>query len=632
MTQGSALRSPRPTRYVNVEPRLQLLVLLEPRYRVFFRNLFDLVLRRKVPPFFLASQPAQCSRNYYVRTGVRWQAVAESLAWHLAATPLLLMVWTWSMQWDSMSYPLHQAHISHGKYQLTYYKPGETFPARDGRQHQKIKPQQHAPSEPPAIHVASEQQRLGVAAPDVPLTGNVQAEIASADPTLPAVPLSATARSQLTLPANYSEAVAPSPGTGRLSMRALGSLGAAVVAPVPQIASIRGSGGVSLPEAVVSPAPTLRGSSRRGGMGNNEIGSVTVVRPSPQLAGGVARGSRLSREFGIGGIGTLAAAIVPPPPSISGRAFVPGGSGNSLNGAGVQVVAPSPALAHGVVLASGRGDSLRGSGAQVVPPAPALRGHAFRAGSAGGSSSHSGGVQVVGPYPSLGSGVVLARSSGHSLGGDGTQVVPPAPSLAGTGGFAGAGGNGSSGAIVGAVVPPAPSVGGIAIQAGNGGGGGFGSLTGDGTQVVAPAPAIASSRVFAAWRQWRNRVIGFRVAGTAARKWRWWAGNRYRQVRRKFQRFCWLGIGPRWQPPRSKLRGRFKYTNDSRSVRRSVRRRCWSAKRTTLHADHQRRHSEAPRNPGLPGREDRSIAFAGSSTGISSTDEFLLLKLRGLRG
>jgi hypothetical protein len=102
---------------------------------------------------------------------------------------------------------------------------------------------------------------------------------------------------------------------------------------------------------------------------------------------------------------------------------------------------------------------------------------------------------VVGPSPSLGAGVVLARGNGHSLGGSGTQVVPPAPALAGTGGFAGGGGKSSFGAIDGAAVPPAPSVGRIVIHAGNGGGTGFGSLTGNGTQVVAPTPTMASSRV-----------------------------------------------------------------------------------------------------------------------------------------
>jgi len=54
MDQGLALRSQDPAVYPKAELRLQLLVELEPAYRVFFRNLADLVSPPTEPPLLLA--------------------------------------------------------------------------------------------------------------------------------------------------------------------------------------------------------------------------------------------------------------------------------------------------------------------------------------------------------------------------------------------------------------------------------------------------------------------------------------------------------------------------------------------------------------------------------------------------
>ena len=132
----------------------------------------------------------------------------------------------------------------------------------------------------------------------------------------------------------------------------------------------------------------------------------------------------------------------------------------------------------------------------MVPPAPAIGGRVFRAGGGrGGHSARGNGSEVIGPAPSLGSGVILARGNGSTLGGGGTQVVGPAPSLEGTGRLGGGGGKSDFGTINGGAVAPAPGVGEMAVHGGGGHGRGFGSLTGDGTQVVAPAPTLASSGV-----------------------------------------------------------------------------------------------------------------------------------------
>ncbi len=443
MTQGLALRRPQPENYAEVEPCLQLLIEGEPAYRVFWGNLLALILRRKEPPLFLASQPIHCRRNLYVRTGVRWPVLVESMAWHLAATPLLLVLWTLSMQWDSVRFPFRHVQMAQRHYQLTYPAPKEAFPAREGRQHAAPTQKRSARSVQPSLKVAAETRRPAVDAPEVNAGGGKRpAEFASANPTLPPVPLSATARSQLVLPADFAKVIGPAPSAGHLSLRAFGAPDASVVAPPPKIA----------------------GGSRQGG----ELTLPTaVVAPSPELAGGGAMGvpARVAQGFGMGGLGALATAVVPPPPSIRGRAFIAGGLGTSGGGTGPEVVAPSPALSHGLVLAGGRGNSLAGAGTQVVPPAPALRGHGFRSGGNGG----------------------------HSVGGSGTQVVPPSPSISGTGALGGGNGN-RPGLAGGSAVPPAPA-GSFPAHGGYGHGTGNGSVPGGGTEVVAPAPMIASSRV-----------------------------------------------------------------------------------------------------------------------------------------
>ncbi len=46
MTQGLAVRNTYTEDYAKLEHPLELLVPWEPGYRIFFRNLFDLILRR----------------------------------------------------------------------------------------------------------------------------------------------------------------------------------------------------------------------------------------------------------------------------------------------------------------------------------------------------------------------------------------------------------------------------------------------------------------------------------------------------------------------------------------------------------------------------------------------------------
>lgn len=489
MTQGLAVRSTYADDYVEVEPRLQLLVEQVPGYKIFFRNLFDLILRRTEPPLFLASQPVYFRRHFYVRTGVHWMVVLESIVWHMAAVPLLLVIWTWSLNWEIRHYPVERSRTVQSEQQLSYYPLAESFPAREGRQSTELAPERRTPHEH-AMHVAKEQRRAEVEAPNVVTNAGAQPEIASSNPTLPALPLSATTRSKLTLPSDLAEVIGPAPDTNQLSMRTAASPATSVVAPAPGIEGLRRAGGVSVPLTVVAPAPALQGAVRMERGGGIDIGASTAVAPAPQLP---LSASRAGRGPGNGTLSVSGVAVVPPSPSIRGQVFRPGGSGDLVGGIGTQVVPPSPTVEHALVLAGGQGNSLAGSSAQVVPPVPSVRGRAYLPGR-GGNSVGGIGASVVAPSPSLGNALVSAGGAGNSLVGNGVGVVPPPPSIVSSGIRAGGSGRGlrSFGDVNGFAVPPSPSIGQTGIRGGNGTGRAA-SLRGSGEQVVAPAPSLGGS-------------------------------------------------------------------------------------------------------------------------------------------
>jgi len=212
-------------------------------------GLLDFVLRRTEPPLFLASSPLHF-KPFYVCTGVRWRVVLRSTAGHLAVVPLLLILWTWSLKWDLRRYPLQQNTLSRSQEQFTYYAPDESFPAREGRQREEM-PAPAATSRQPVIHVAAEEPRSGIEAPSVTLSGAAHAEMASSNPTLPAVPFSATTRSRLVLPHNSIEVIGPVPDANQLSMRTTAAPAASVVAPPPQIVGVHRRGGLTVPVTVV---------------------------------------------------------------------------------------------------------------------------------------------------------------------------------------------------------------------------------------------------------------------------------------------------------------------------------------------------------------------------------------------
>ncbi len=400
MNQGLALRSSDPAVYPKVELRLLLLVELEPAYRVFFRNLADLLLPPTEPPLFLASRPVLFPRPFYIRTGVRWTVVLESMAWHLAAVPLLLTLWTWSSRWERQRYPLQQARTALSHARLTYDSPIESFPGRGVRQGRRLPPDHTAVPRLPIIHLTAERSQPVMAPLTVRVSGAAPSRITSLKQEISAAPLLATARRDM----------------NQFSWRTFALPQASVVAPPPQAGGVRLGLRITVPITVVAPAPALQGSIRARGSGDIDIGPSVVVPPSPRLPTHEQRTGRGMANGTLGGSGT---AVVPPPPSISSRVFLGSGIGNSV--IGVEIVPPPPSVGHASILAVDGGDSLTGAGVQVVPPPPLIPRSEVLGGSRGGNSLAGMGVQAL-PAPEMANRGERTRVGGaNTLSGAGSQ-------------------------------------------------------------------------------------------------------------------------------------------------------------------------------------------------------------------
>ncbi len=421
-------------------PRLRLLTELEPRYRVFFRNLADLLLSRRVPQILITSRPAPFWDDVFVPSGAPWTSFLESMLWHLLL--LILFVWGQSRVWAPVKlFPQRDAfHRS-----LTYFPLTRSFPATESRvpsvgarsraKHASLRKPPHQPAHQSAMPVTPERKPSIVTPPDLKQATARLPNLVGSHVVTPMVPFAATVGPR------RNALVGPS----------------GVVAPPPQVkqdidhATARG---LTLPHAsAVAPAPELGGPSAGRAMNAPNTGGLRVVPPPPsvQNAGNSARAGRLSSLSGAG------PSVVPPPPSVQGARNAAGTARlGSMAGASSQVVPPPPSV-HG----SGRptGGTRLGSlsGAEVVPPPPSVEG-----------AGHSG-----------------ARGRLGSLSGNGSQIVPPPPSVQGSGGPAGGPRLASLSGADSEVVPPPPSVEGAGHS---GARGRLGSLS-DASPMVTPPPS-----------------------------------------------------------------------------------------------------------------------------------------------
>jgi hypothetical protein len=420
-TLGPGVSGPNPSSRPEAQPRLSLLVELEPAHRVFLRNLAD-VIRPAAP-----GEPRLWSgafwREVLFDSDMPWQRFAESLVGQLVALAIVLLV---SQVWISQDQPRRRSVFENTH--LTYYKPDGSFPALRGNpsRARAIFRKPAVSARRGSIRVAPERAQAALKAPDLKLKGparpNIMASnIMASNLVPPAMPLASTRSSRLTVPTGPTSVVAPPAEVSQASSRRLGLPQASGVAPAPESGVVSSKRVLTGPgTAVVAPPPVVQALVRS--VGDINIGPSAVVAPSPRLP---ADEQRVISGALKATLGSLAGWAVPPPPSASGSGTLSGGRTGLLSVGGSNVVPPPPSVqgvgnsSAGGHINSLSGTSLSSAGVQVVPPAPSLQG-----------AGNSGGGQRV--------------SSLSTGAGNGVQAVPPAPSV-------GAGGNSDRGGRQGAM-------------------------------------------------------------------------------------------------------------------------------------------------------------------------------------
>jgi hypothetical protein len=414
-------------------PQLKLLLEPEPAYRVFVRNLIDLILSRSPAPVPTTSLPGPFWSDVFVGSDLPWPWFVESLLGHMILVTTVLIL----SQWWPVAEPVQRSIFD--EHYVSYYTPPKSFPSlgshspRPRAQSKRLL----APARRPTIRVASEhaprQGKEASLSPPELAPGQANKLKLKIGPNLPApmMPLAATGRSRLNVPAGPTWVVAPAPDLAQGTTRRSGSWQASVVAPAPEIGGVSSAraGTAAAPRAsIVGPAPYVPGSIRRPGSVN--IGESAVVKPAPQLP---MDGQGMVSGIAKAGLGNAGNAVVPPPPSVQGAGSMSAGWTSSLSTPGMPVVPPAPSVqGTGNAAGSGRAGVMSGGGAQVVPPAPSVQGGRSNEGSGRSHSIVGSDLQAVPPAPSM-QGAGEGAGGGNSLsagsrGNGGFQALPPSGS------------------------------------------------------------------------------------------------------------------------------------------------------------------------------------------------------------
>jgi TonB family protein len=328
MKQGSLLIETRRRRKPNPAAALTLLVTLEPRHRVFLRNLRDLFWPRRRAPLALVSRPASFWPDVFVPSPLPWTRFLQSGLGHIA---VIAALWGWSQLWAHRP-QIVQRPVFHSS-DVVYYDASEYLaPLDTGATHaqaaQKGEPA-YAPRPIISVPPEADNRTQTIVAPpklkldhDVPLP-NVVA-LAQPKPTIPTAAM-ASSPSELKLPVLPTSVVAPPPDV-RSQPRQTPALAVSVVAPAPEVDSAISRRDVHAPQpAIVEPPPEAgNASSRR--LSDINIGPSQVVAPAPQLPA-----SEQHAVASLAGMGNAGGAVVPPPPSMQGSGVSNGGRLIALN-------------------------------------------------------------------------------------------------------------------------------------------------------------------------------------------------------------------------------------------------------------------------------------------------------------
>ena len=388
------------TTVAEAEPRL--LVELPSRRGVFFGNVRDLIVRRRLPPLELRSSAAEFWPDVLVERRLPWGRFAQSVGLHVVALALLIA----GTRFFGLQ-PQVVAKPAFDRSQVIYYQASEYLPPLDTRKAEAADPAKADPafSPQPIISVppeADNRSQTVVTPPNIKLKRDVALPniVAWSEKeerprlAIPPVPVTPAAEITRIAPQMENSVAAPPPDAARLtSRRNSPALQNSVVAPPPELAASNALVLQSPQPAVIAPPPSVEASARP--LGELNIGPSSVIAPAPQLP--LAEQRTIS---GGGSRGIGAPQLVPPPPSLGAS-----GAASESFGARGRVIALS---LHPAV------------GAQPNPPAGNRRG-AFAAtpeGHAGASGS---------PGARAGNGAAGAASGGagrESGSGKSASAVP----------------------------------------------------------------------------------------------------------------------------------------------------------------------------------------------------------------
>jgi TonB family protein len=199
-----------------------LLFELEPWYRVFLRNLGDLLLHRQPPPVEITAQPVALRPGYFIRTGIDAYRFAESYAGHIAFVIAVYLICTLPLfnRAPKLESPFQNTKVE-------YYPVSEYLPPLNTASEAPVKPRKGEPklarqeilSVPPE---PDNNHQTIVTPPKVKLTHDVPLpNIVAWTPVPAAQPVAASARSvsQLKVPQFETQVVAPTADVSQLKSK-----------------------------------------------------------------------------------------------------------------------------------------------------------------------------------------------------------------------------------------------------------------------------------------------------------------------------------------------------------------------------------------------------------------------------
>jgi TonB family protein len=291
-------------------PDLRLLVPVEPRSRVFFRNLRDIIRPRELAPLYIESAPAAFWPDVFVHRGLPWRRFFQSSACHVLA---LALIWAGSRFLALQPHAIAQPPLTHAD--VVFYTPSEYLPPLDTRRSDPAPTRQADPeySAQPVISVppeANNRSQTIVAAPKLQLPHDVALPnivALSGDPKLPIAPAPVVPASQISrlTPQMERSVIAPPPTAERDIHE---SAQKTLQAPQP---------------SVIAPPPALDAASNRR-VGELNIGHSTVIAPAPQLSVDAQR----TIPGGRSALHARSPEVIAPPPAL-------GASGRSRSGGGM---------------------------------------------------------------------------------------------------------------------------------------------------------------------------------------------------------------------------------------------------------------------------------------------------------